>query len=122
MHEIAICQSIIEMVEEEFPEIQWESIREIHLKIGMLTCIQPENLAQVYQLMTYDSKLQSSMIKVELLNTISKCSNCSHQFEVKYNVFICPLCSSSDQEIVQGNELLVDKILIETSLYEEMDS
>ena len=55
MHELSICQSILNTIETEFDGKEIENIREIHLKVGMLACIEPEILKNVFQLIKTDT-------------------------------------------------------------------
>jgi|SRR5215469_11092363 len=119
MHEVSICQSIVDLVEEEFSESDLPNIRIVHLKIGMLSCLQPEFLKKVYEFMTADTNLKDSRLEFERTAILAECEHCRQNFEVKYHVFICPQCGAPSSKIVQGNELLVDKIIFEEYSYEE---
>ena len=119
MHEVSICQSIIDLVEEEFSESDLQSIRIVHLKIGMLSCVQPEFLEKVYEFMIADTDLKDSKLEFERTEILVECEHCHRNFKAENHVFICPLCGSASSKIVQGNELLVDKIIFEEHSYEE---
>ena len=119
MHEVSICQNIIHLVEEEFGEDQLENVRIIRLKIGLLSCVQPDFLKNVYQLMILDSKLKNSRLEFEKVEVRAECEACNHQFMVEGYVFKCPLCDTPTGRIIQGNELLINQIISEEYSYEE---
>ena len=48
MHEVSICESIVETLEAELEEDQFQNVREVHIKIGVLSCVDPKILSQVY--------------------------------------------------------------------------
>ncbi len=120
MHEVSICQSIINAVEEEFPE-QLENIREVHLKVGLLSCVQPEFLQQVYKMMTADNELQRSVLSFERTEIKAECESCRQNFKVENYVFVCPVCNIPSNNITEGNELIIDKIILEEFTYEEVN-
>ena len=43
MHEVSICQSIVDTLQAELEEEQFQNVREVHLKVGVLSCVEPKN-------------------------------------------------------------------------------
>ena len=119
MHEVSICQSIIDLVEGEFPESALEKVSVVHLKIGLLSCVQPEFLEKVYEFMVSETDLKNSKLEFERIEVTAECESCDCSFQVRDFVFICPQCGTPSSNISHGNELLVDKILFEEYYYEE---
>ena len=120
MHEVSICQNIINSIENEFPG-KMGNVRKVHLKVGLLSCVEPEFLKKVYEFMTADTELKGSLLEFERTEIIAECENCYEKFKVEDHVFICPQCGEGSSNIVQGNELLVSKIIFEEYSYEEVN-
>lgn len=121
MHEVSICQSILKTIEEEFEKEQLENVYEIHLKAGLLSCVQPQFLEHVFKYMIADSPLKNSMLHIERTDIIAECEICRHTFKVEKYVFVCPQCGSPTSKIIEGNELLIHKILLKEPVYEKAD-
>lgn len=118
MHEVSICQNIITAVEDEFSG-QLENIREVHLKVGLLSCVQPDFLKDVYKIMTTDSELQHSVLSFERIDITAACEQCNKNFTVQNYMFVCPHCNTPSNKIIEGDELIIDKIILEE--YEEVN-
>ena len=119
MHEVAICQSILDTVREELSEDELSRVREIHLKVGKLSCVEPSILQNVFGFMIVDSPFAHTQLKIHLLEVIAQCEMCGEKFEVEHYKFICPQCQRPTSKIIQGNELQINKLISEAPFYEE---
>lgn len=121
MHEVSICQSIINILNEQISEDELCYVREVHLKIGLLSCVEPKILEHVYSFMIVDSALQASVLKTELVNIEAQCERCDQIFVVEQYKFICPYCTAPTSKILRGQELQIHKIIAENHLHEEVN-
>ena len=121
MHELSICQSILNTIEDEFDNKGMENIREIHLKIGMLACIEPEILKNVFQFIKADTPFQNSELFIEVIDVSADCKNCGNTFKVEKYIFVCPSCGEPASNITEGRELLISKIILEDPSYAEVN-
>ncbi|MGZ4049013.1 MAG: hydrogenase maturation nickel metallochaperone HypA/HybF [Bacteroidia bacterium] len=121
MHELSICQSILNTIEDKFDNKGMENIREIHLKVGMLACIEPETLKNVFQFIKADTPFQNSELFVEVIDISAECKNCGNTFKVEKYIFVCPLCGEPASNITEGRELLISKIILEEPSYAEIN-
>lgn len=118
MHEVSICQSVINSLEEEMEEEKLEQVREIHLKVGILSCIEPDILTHVFTFMIVDTPLKNSVLKIELVDILAECEVCDKQFKVDKYKFVCPECGMPLSKIIEGNELQIHKLVLEEPVYE----
>jgi hydrogenase nickel incorporation protein HypA/HybF len=121
MHEVSVCQSILNTIEDEFNNDGLENIREIHLKVGMLSCIEPGLLKNVFKYIKVDGPFQKAELFVELVEVRAECENCGEKFKVEQYRFVCPKCESPVSNIIEGKELLIHKIISEEPSYAEIN-
>ena len=121
MHELSICQSILNAIETEFDNKGIENIREIHLKVGMLACIEPEILKNVFQLIKAGTAFQDSELFINVIEVSAGCKNCGNTFKVEKYIFVCPTCGEPSSNITEGRELLISKIILEEPSYAEIN-
>jgi len=105
MHELSIALEIIEIVEKEAAQRNFERIDEIGLKIGALAGVHPEALRFALEASTIDTPLGGMTINIEDLPVRGICRSCGKAIEIKEFVFICPHCGAGDLDIRQGEEL-----------------
>lgn len=67
MHEVAICQSVIRSLEDEYGPEVLGNIREVHLKVGIKAGVVPAFIGQVYPYLTEGTLLEESTLCCELV-------------------------------------------------------
>ncbi len=121
MHEISICQSILKTIESELDNKDLSNVREIHLKIGILSCIEPELLKHVFKFIIADGPFQHSALHVDMVDVAAICENCGHTFRVEKYKFVCTECGKPASNVIEGNELTIYKIILEEPSYAEVN-
>lgn len=124
MHEIGICQGIFNTLEAELTEGQLGKLREIHLKVGILSGVEPQFLQHAFQFMAAEGPFEQASLKIQLVDVRAACSNCADTFVVEKYRFVCPHCGQPCSEVLEGKELEIHKLILEepeVSPYEKID-
>ncbi len=121
MHEISVCQSILKTIETEMDNSDLSTVREIHLKVGILSNIDAELLKHVFTFVKLDSLFNDAELYVEVVDILAKCDSCENIFTVKNYKFVCPACDEPVINILEGKELLIHKIILEEPAHEEIN-
>jgi hydrogenase nickel incorporation protein HypA/HybF len=121
MHEVSICQSILNTMEAEFDTTTLHTIREVHLKVGMLSCIEPSLLQHTFNYVKAGSPFQNAELCVEVVGVSAQCEECDEVFKVEKYKFVCPQCGAPVSNITEGKELLIHKIILEEPYHAEIN-
>ncbi len=121
MHEMFISQSIVDTLQSEIEEEELKNVKEVHVKIGVLSCVDPNLLAQVFKFANEGTTFSECTLHTELLAVMARCEQCKSNFKVEHYRFICPACDTPSSDVVQGNELTIYKIIMEEPIYAEAD-
>ena len=121
MHEISICESILNGIEAEVSKNDLEKIREIHLKVGVLSCIEPEIMKELFHFMIVDTPFRNSELFIDVVKVHAQCKNCGCSFRVEKYRFVCPACGEPVGNVTKGKELLIHKIILEEPEHEEIN-
>jgi hydrogenase nickel incorporation protein HypA/HybF len=120
MHEVSICQSILNTLENEMKD-RLEYVREVHVKIGVLSCVDAQVLKHVYRYVIMDGPCKDSVLHTQMVDVLARCPDCRQDFKVEQYSFVCPACSKPSSELVEGNELKIYKIILEEPSYAEIN-
>jgi len=120
MHEVSICQTIIETLQAELEEHQYNNVREVHLKAGVLSCVDPAILTHVFTYIVEDSPFRKCSLHTQLVEVLAACAQCKQNFKVENYRFVCPQCDTPSSVIIEGNELTIYKIILEEPSYAEV--
>lgn len=112
MHELAIAERLLVIVQEEIVRHSLENVLRVRVKVGRLTAVQPEALSFCFACLTEDTSLKGVALDIEILAIKGYCETCKAYFELEDPVMICPKCQSWDVRLEGGRELYIDTIEI----------
>ena len=103
MHETSIVNSIIRTLEQEFEAEKLNKMKSIHLKVGILSNIEPRllyNAYDAYHMM--NPKYQNVKLEIEMTELKIQCEVCDHITDVQKYRFICDNCQKPSKNVIQG--------------------
>lgn len=121
MHEVSIAQSIVDTLEAELDEEQFSNVREIHVKVGVLSSVEHKLLEHVFKYVIEGGPFSNANLYTQLVDVLARCEQCDDNFKVENYYFICPKCDTPSSTIIEGNELTIFKIIMEEPSYAQAD-
>ncbi|MBQ0732878.1 hydrogenase maturation nickel metallochaperone HypA [Aquimarina celericrescens] len=114
MHEISIVNSIIKTLEIEFEKEKLNRMKAIHLKVGMLSNIEPRLLHNAYSAYNLTNpKYHHVQLHIESTDIKIQCELCNHITQIQRYKFQCENCKRPSKNIIQGEEMLIHKVEFE---------
>jgi hydrogenase nickel incorporation protein HypA/HybF len=113
MHEFSIAQNIIRIVKDTVAEENLPKVTKVKVKVGELSGVVPDALEFSFRIIADDNKIKKAQLEINSVPLKVKCKNCKKEFKLEFPSFVCPYCSSSDLEIITGNELFLESIELE---------
>lgn len=111
MHEVSIVRSIIKTLEQEFEEEKMNRMKAIHIKVGILSNIEPRLLQNAYEAQSLSSpRYQNIQLHLEPTPLKIQCETCNTITQVEQYKFICGNCGRPSKNVIQGEELLIHKV------------
>ena len=105
MHELAIAQSLLEIVEQEARPYSGARVTWIKLRIGTLSAVVPDALRFAFEAITRGGIAEGAVLEIEEVPLKIRCHQCDKGFAVDDPFMVCPKCGGSDVEMVSGREL-----------------
>ena len=119
MHEFSVTTQIVESVLEEAGRHETKRVSEVHLVIGKLTFLNPEQVRFWYEELTKDTIMEGSNLRIEERKGLVRCSECGYEGDFKYRddpvyhvptpTLRCPECGGN-VEIVGGRGCLIKSV------------
>ncbi|MBE3558819.1 MAG: hydrogenase maturation nickel metallochaperone HypA [Ktedonobacteraceae bacterium] len=108
MHELAIAQSIVDIVAARAAECQAVRVKNVRLRIGEASGIVADSLTFGFEMLTnLDPMLAGAQLLVDVVPHRAYCRHCASEFAVNNFVAQCPLCREWSSEIISGTELQI---------------
>ncbi|MGY8638247.1 hydrogenase maturation nickel metallochaperone HypA [Bradyrhizobium sp. 14AA] len=107
MHEMAVCQGIIEIVEEEARRRALPKVKAVCLEIGALSHVAPEAMKFCFEAVAARTIAQGATLDIVETPGTAWCMACSTSVEIKQRYEPCPGCGSYQLQVTGGEEMRV---------------
>ena len=111
MHEYSVMKKLVTAVIDEIKDRDIDKITQVKVEIGDLTFLGEEQLKFAYEVLSKDTILEGSKLKLIKKPAKVRCSECGYVGEIEYSddpafhytvpVISCPSCESKP-DIIQG--------------------
>lgn len=113
MHEMALVQSMIEIVEQEMAQHHVNNVKAIHLAVGRMTCVVPEQMTLCFEILTHNKPLAGVELKMRMVPVTYQCRECTREFTSEGITSDCPYCKGKYPELITGRELQIEFLEVE---------
>ncbi|MBU6342429.1 MAG: hydrogenase maturation nickel metallochaperone HypA [Bacteroidetes bacterium] len=109
MHEISLVRNIFRTLEAEITPSEIKNLQAIHLKIGLLSNVEPILLQNALAAVTETDWVEYKHIRLEteLVPIRIFCTDCQQESMIEQYKFRCAHCGKPNNNIVSGTELLI---------------
>lgn len=113
MHEMALCESVLGILQEQARAKSFHQVKVVRLQIGALSCATPETLDFCFNAVTKGTLAEGA--RLELLRTPGQawCVSCGETVILDERYDPCPQCGSYELQITGGDEMRVWELEVE---------
>ena len=113
MHELAVCQALIEQVERVARDHEARRVISVVVAIGPLSGIEPKLLEHAYPMAAAGTVAADAQLIVELVPLMVRCRTCHAETEASPNHLVCGACHDWQVQVVSGEEMMLQRVEIE---------
>mgnify|MGYP000978997621 CR=1 FL=1 len=113
MHELAICQSLMDQVENIALERNANTVVTIIVGMGPLSGVEAQLLKNAYPVASAGTIAEHAELIIEDLPIRVSCSKCGSESDALPNKLICKQCGDWQTTLVSGDELLLMSVELE---------
>lgn len=113
MHELAITESILKIVQDEAKKHNAKKVLEIKLKIGVMSGVMPLLIQEYFNIASRDTIADGAKLTVENVPVTIKCLDCSSENVIDRMKIKCPVCGSINIQMTTGREFYIDSMEVE---------
>ena len=106
MHELAITQSVVDMVVER---MAGRRIAAVRIRVGELSGVVPDAMLFCYDVVTAGTDLEGSRLEIEHTPGRAHCRDCAQDFALPDLIMLCG-CGSANVQLTGGRELEVSSV------------
>jgi hydrogenase nickel incorporation protein HypA/HybF len=113
MHELAVCQAVIEQVERISRGNGARRVLSITLSVGALSGVEPRLLEHAFPLAAAGTVADRAELVVESVPVKVRCRACRAETVAAPNRLLCGACATWQVDVIAGEELLLQRVEIE---------
>ena len=110
MHEVALAQSIVEIVREQARASDVRRVKTVHLRVGALANVEPDALCFGFESAARGTVAEGALLEIVRTRGEALCARCGRDVEVESRLSLCPACGSGQLLITGGEELRVTEL------------
>lgn len=110
MHELAICQALVEQLEAVAAEHGAQGIAAVLVGVGPLSGVEPDLLERAFPLASAGTIAADAVLRLERIPVRVRCRRCGHETRAAANRLVCGACGDWQTELLSGDELLLTRV------------
>ncbi len=114
MHELSLVASVFEVLEEKAREHGAARVTKVVLEVGIMSGAVPDLLESAFEAYKRGTLAAGARLEIVVVPVKVRCPDCGGETVREDADFSCAGCGSRRVEIVEGRELVVEKIDLET--------
>lgn len=107
MHELSICQALLDQVERIAQEHGASRVGRILLKVGPLSGVEPALLQHAYPLAAAGTIAEDATLVIESAPVRVRCNDCGAESDAVPNRLLCGVCGGWRTRLISGDEMLL---------------
>jgi hydrogenase nickel incorporation protein HypA/HybF len=115
MHELAICQALLDEVERVARKQKAERVAAVRVRCGALAGVEPELLHRAYEVARAGTLAADAALTIEESPVRVFCPRCGSETAARVQRLVCAACGEWRTEVVAGDELTLMSIELITA-------
>jgi hydrogenase nickel incorporation protein HypA/HybF len=112
MHEMALAESMIEIVESTARRNGASRVTEVRLELGALSHVEREALAFCFDAVTRGGLADGAKLEIVATPGVAWCMPCAQSVPIAQRGDACPHCGGYQLQVTAGDEMRVKDIVI----------
>ncbi len=113
MHELALAQNIIELLEELAINHQFSQVKQVWLDIGIMACIEVPALHFGLNVAASNTIAENALFHITVEPEQGWCLSCNQPFISQTSIQLCPHCNSGKVQINDSGKMRIREIEVE---------
>ncbi|MGC8732458.1 MAG: hydrogenase maturation nickel metallochaperone HypA [Halothiobacillaceae bacterium] len=113
MHEMSLCESIVQIIEEQASVQQFKRVRRVILDIGALSSVDVGALRFCFDLVAAHGVAQSAEVEIHITPAQAWCVPCATRVDITQRLDPCPLCGSHQVVVEGGDDMCIKELEVD---------
>jgi len=113
MHEMSLCESVIEILQQESEKQGFKKVKQVWLEIGTLSHVEPEAMRFCFDAVKQNTLAAEAKLTIIDIPGTAWCLNCAKNVPVQQRFDECPECGGVQLQVTEGEEMKIKELEVE---------
>ncbi len=113
MHEISLCEGVLQILEEQAQSQGFRQVKRVWLEIGALAGVDTEAMRFGFDAVMRGTLADGALLEIIDLPGNAWCMPCGRSVPVKARFDACPDCGSYQLQVTGGDEMRIKELEVE---------
>jgi hydrogenase nickel incorporation protein HypA/HybF len=113
VHEMSLCESLLQILEENAQRHGFSRVRTVWLEIGTLSSVEPEAMRFSFDVVTRGTLADRAELEIIEVPGEAWCMQCSKRVVIIKHFDACPDCGGYELQVTAGEEMRVKELEVE---------
>lgn len=113
MHEMSLCESVIQILQDESKKQGFNTVKQVWLEIGRLSHVEPDAMYFCFDAVKLNTLADGAKLTIIDIPGIAWCMNCAKNVPVNQRYDACPDCGSVQLQVTEGDEMKIKELEVE---------
>ena len=110
MHEMALCQGLMALIDEQRSRDPFTAVRRVQLAAGALGHVDPRALEFAFSVHAHNTVAEHAELEIVEVPGAAWCMNCGERVTLVARADACPQCEGHQLIVQQGEELKLTEL------------
>lgn len=110
MHEMSLCENVIQIVEDAAKAESFNSVIGIWIEVGSLAGVEISALEFCFDIIRQNSIAENATLHIIEVPALAWCKACKKNVEIQQRFSPCPLCVGHQLEFTSGDEMKIKEL------------
>ncbi|CAG9430663.1 MULTISPECIES: hydrogenase maturation nickel metallochaperone HypA [Providencia] len=113
MHEVALCQSAFEIIEQHAKRNHARRVTGVWLELSAVSCVEESAVHFCFDIICRNTLAQGAELHIVISPAQAQCRDCQHQVQITQFGEGCPHCGSQNLIVDSASAMQVKQIEVE---------
>ncbi|RLL54328.1 hydrogenase maturation nickel metallochaperone HypA [Mariprofundus sp. EBB-1] len=113
MHEMSLCEGVIQLIEQQADEQDFNKVTTVWLEIGALAGVEVEAMRFSFDAIARNTIADAAKLEIIHVQGHAACPLCKQQTEVSARFDLCPACGHYPLNILAGEEMRIKELEVQ---------
>lgn len=110
MHEMALCESMLQILQDQAKAQQYTRVKTVYLEIGALAGVELDALRFGFEVVTRDTLADGAAVEIIQVPGTAWCMQCAQTVTIENRFDPCPGCGGYQLQITGGGDMRIKEL------------